>query len=246
MWHRFQLSLSVLFGLSFASQENSALLSYKSHEFGKRYLVATGVSLRYDKAYELCEANNATLVQIRSPKESQWIETNIKPTAEFFLGSRALSDSNKPMHPTHFLDGSPIEWFNWKSGEPTWSSYNGCSAIYVSRALNLTWVQGGCSSLSLVMCESPLTFKSYAMQLMEAMDELKARHKWDREYITSQMKENVELKGKYEELIVKYAVLKGKYEELSRDKNKESLMEIGPVLDAVIDQMEGLTKKSIK
>jgi len=120
---------------------------------------------------------------------------------------------------THFLDGSPIVWYNWQSAEPI-DSFS-CAVIFVG-VPDLKWFKQDCSgTTTTVLCERKIAMSvsSYMEQLVKAVDELEATVIKDRANMTLLLKENEALKD-------------------GLDK------EVAPALRQVIDRIRALTKAS--
>lgn len=78
---------------------------FKSEEFLKTYIYDGSSSRSYFGAKVWCEDRNATLVQLKSEEETNWIFDHIDPSSGFYLGVQ-MSSRNKNV--TQFLDDSPI------------------------------------------------------------------------------------------------------------------------------------------
>jgi len=205
---------AVIFIASFTWQSNCFEV-HRSLEHGKEYLLKEE-KYNYHEARQLCEANNATLVQIRSLNESKWIKDNTKPKNFFHLGVRSVDGSVSATAPTQFLDGSPIVWYNWNETEPK-DSFN-CATIHVGPSF--LWYKYDCNwPRNTLICERMLSVSSYMEHLVKAVDELEMTIIKDRANITSLLKENKELRT-------------------------DSAKEVGPALGKVINRIRALTKAS--
>jgi len=208
---------SIFFLACCAPFANCYFESYLSQDHGKEYYLYAKFSENirgYENVKKICQENNAQIVQIRSFEESQWIKQNINPWLNFAMGIQTVNDSDGTKMPRYFLDGSPIEWYNWCNGQPSKKYLNGEDCAYVMFMKEDTcWNKVTCSdSFWTVMCEKPIHLSWYMEELVKAVDELETRIVDDRKNATW--------------------VSKG-----------EVAKEIGPTLMKVIDRIKALPKK---
>jgi len=169
------LQIVLAFFACYTFQGECSFKNYASDVHGKEYMYNSPTRITYQESIKVCDANNATVVQIRSKNEFDWILQHINPDAMFHIGVRV----NGTLTPTHFLDGSRIEWYSWNQEKQT--SFN-CTSI--AWTLWTTWDKVDCSRRLSVMCERPFTINWYMAALTKALDELETRIVENRENAT--------------------------------------------------------------
>jgi hypothetical protein len=74
-------------------------------------------AVKFKKAEELCESNNATLISIHSDEENEFIRNYLKEQPSFpirvWIGLKRKSSLD-----FIWVDKSPVDYYNWEIGQP--------------------------------------------------------------------------------------------------------------------------------
>lgn len=125
--------------------------------FQQKEYIHFGIKQNFSDAQALCEANDASLVQITSSEENNFIHNfSTSITDENFLIGLKRVDENSNPNLTEsylFLDGTPIDAnfgskrsvFPWKEDRPKENENSDC--VFVRRNADLLWDNFICSSI---------------------------------------------------------------------------------------------------
>lgn len=112
---------------------------------GGKIFVSTGQEDDYSKGKELCAKEGATLASPRNTAENAALQAMVK-------SSYAFLDINDQQTEGRFvyLNGAPVTYTNWKTGEPNNHDNDEDCVVIVSNGL---WNDLNCQRKSLIICE---------------------------------------------------------------------------------------------
>lgn len=124
---------------------------FENEKLGKKYFYDTNIKLNYSQAKQFCYRNDATLVQLKSRQETDWILNSVRPKDEFHLGVAAVSKWNQF---SHWLDGTRLEFTDYF--EHNFTNGFSCNSLHVHVypiAEVGKWVSYDCNDQMHVICE---------------------------------------------------------------------------------------------
>ena len=173
-----------------------------SREFGKMYFYNSTL-VDFSDTRALCAKNGATPIQPRSRAEIDYIDEWLGKNSQYWVGVQTARRN----YPTHFLDGSKIEWIQnygaMAGGYVTSNTRYDCTSFVKLNGHSSHWGAYPCSYKHSVVCE--LSLKSAFPVIQQAFFKAAQYHRQqvaDREQKLAQLnQENDRMSTKITEQI---------------------------------------------